>query len=1005
MRLHRLVVTAFGPFPGTEQVDFDALSAAGLFLFTGPTGAGKTSLLDAVCFALYGQVPGARQQARGLRSDHAATGRRPEVVLEVTLRGRRLLVTRSPAWHRPKLRGSGTVLEHAKVLVQEVTPGGPRTLATRLDEAGLLLGDLTGLSLAQFCQVVLLPQGLFAEFLRADADKRRDLLESLFDTRRFATVESWLVGRRQEAHRALDAADRRFDGVLARVAQAAGAEPPGDLSPSTAPHWVDRLVAEARAAARSAAAGSASAGERAAAAAGREAAARRDAALRLLHADLQRQLAELTAAQPAIDAAVTELEAARTVAPLVPLLAEVARLQGQLESARVSAATAVAAVAVGSPALAATGTEGTAGLPPARVVGEAGRATREEAGALRPFVDQESEATEVARAADELRRREVEAAALAARADAWLARSPARRAELAGCREAARAAADALPGLLSAREAAAHRVAAGRRRDELGADVAAAADDLRSRTDDHQTARETVQTLAAARLAGMAAELATGLRPGEDCPVCGSLEHPRPAVAVDGSVTAAAEQEARDAEAAADVARQRAADRLTALTAAAAEARAAAGGTAEVGALEAALATAQAAAARDASLASGLAAAEQALVAFDQEHEAWARDQVARHAEASSLATRVAEQKARAEALLAAVASARGDDASVGARVDRLQRVAADLDGLSARLADVERREVAVAEALDRAESGIRARGLDSLTAVAAAARDDVRLTELDDLRRRHESARATVTARLADPELAGALERPAADPAALAADAADLAAGRDRSVARAAEAAGRASALAGLRGALAAALDERDPLAGAHRTVDALSRLAEGKSQDNRLRMSLSAYVLAARLEQVAASASERLLRMSSGRYSLRHSPEGGSGRTRGGLALRVLDAWTGVERDPGSLSGGETFSASLALALGLADVVTAEAGGALLETLFVDEGFGSLDDETLDDVMGVLDDLRDGGRSVGLVSHVADLRQRVPVQLRVDKSRRGSVVRQQAAGDRPAP
>jgi exonuclease SbcC len=159
---------------------------------------------------------------------------------------------------------------------------------------------------------------------------------------------------------------------------------------------------------------------------------------------------------------------------------------------------------------------------------------------------------------------------------------------------------------------------------------------------------------------------------------------------------------------------------------------------------------------------------------------------------------------------------------------------------------------------------------------------------------------------------------------------------------------------------------------------------------------MSLSAYVLAARLEQVAASASDRLLRMTSGRYSLVHTATAATGRTRGGLTLRVLDSWTGRLRDPATLSGGETFSASLALALGLADVVTAEAGGALLETLFVDEGFGSLDEDTLDDVMGVLDDLREGGRTVGIVSHVADLRQRVPVQLRVERGRAGSAISQ---------
>src|SRR5688572_20539450 len=174
MRLHRLWVTAFGPFAGMETVDFDELSTAGLFLFTGPTGAGKTSVLDAVCFALYGQVPGTRAGTRSLRSDHAPEGAAPRVVLEVTLRGRRFRLTRSPAWERPKLRGTGTVTQQAKVHLEEHTGGGWTTLSTRLDETGDLVGALLGLKLAQFCQVVLLPQGQFAEFLRADAEKRRD---------------------------------------------------------------------------------------------------------------------------------------------------------------------------------------------------------------------------------------------------------------------------------------------------------------------------------------------------------------------------------------------------------------------------------------------------------------------------------------------------------------------------------------------------------------------------------------------------------------------------------------------------------------------------------------------------------------------------------------------------------------------------------------------------------------------------------------------------------------
>ena len=156
---------------------------------------------------------------------------------------------------------------------------------------------------------------------------------------------------------------------------------------------------------------------------------------------------------------------------------------------------------------------------------------------------------------------------------------------------------------------------------------------------------------------------------------------------------------------------------------------------------------------------------------------------------------------------------------------------------------------------------------------------------------------------------------------------------------------------------------------------------------------MTLSSFVLAARLEEVAKAASERLLTMTAGRYSLVHT-DARRGGGKAGLGLLACDAWTGVDRDTSTLSGGETFLASLALALGLADVVTAEAAGTPMEALFVDEGFGTLDEDTLDEVMNVLDGLREGGRIVGVVSHVAELRQRIPAQVHVRKGRRGSQV-----------
>jgi exonuclease SbcC len=204
-----------------------------------------------------------------------------------------------------------------------------------------------------------------------------------------------------------------------------------------------------------------------------------------------------------------------------------------------------------------------------------------------------------------------------------------------------------------------------------------------------------------------------------------------------------------------------------------------------------------------------------------------------------------------------------------------------------------------------------------------------------------------------------------------------------------------RVARLDDLDATLRAALDAWAPVREDLDLATHLSAFVEGKAADNTLQMRLSAYVLAHRLGQVVAAANERLATMSDQRYALEHTGRRGAGETRGGLSLLVRDDWSGETRDPATLSGGETFVVSLALALGLADVITQEAGGADLDTLFVDEGFGSLDAETLDDVMDTLDSLRDGGRVVGVVSHVAEMRDRIPTQLRVHKHRhRGSSV-----------
>jgi len=271
------------------------------------------------------------------------------------------------------------------------------------------------------------------------------------------------------------------------------------------------------------------------------------------------------------------------------------------------------------------------------------------------------------------------------------------------------------------------------------------------------------------------------------------------------------------------------------------------------------------------------------------------------------------------------------------------------------------------------------------------AARDDAAIVELETTIRAHDKRLAEVDSELMRAELVAAA---ALAPVDLSVHITSVAGAEQtwRDAAAAADAARHA--VAGLELRLAEVtfgLDALVPLAAEHERIRTLSDLASGEDRQVANRMRLSTYVLAARLEQVALAASERLRRMSNDRYTIVHTDEEGDGRRKGGLGLRVVDAWTGTERETTSLSGGESFFTSLALALGVADVVASESGGLHMETMFIDEGFGSLDEATLHDVMDVLDGLRVGGRAVGIVSHVPDLRSRVPAQVEVVKGTRG--------------
>ncbi|MFE1789010.1 SbcC/MukB-like Walker B domain-containing protein, partial [Streptomyces sp. NPDC059525] len=545
------------------------------------------------------------------------------------------------------------------------------------------------------------------------------------------------------------------------------------------------------------------------------------------------------------------------------------------------------------------------------------------------------------------------------------------------------------------------RLPAARRRDSLAADAAAAAGELDSVREESYAAKERWLDLKEARLRGIAAELAAALTPGEPCTVCGSAEHPAPARPAPGHVDRAAEDAAHARFEQAEERRAAVERRLASLREAEAEAAGAAGDatTAELLALTADLSERHAAAHAEAA---ALHTARERLARAEREHEARSSDRLEAERRAAARASRREALDQEQAALEAELVLVRGDSPSVAARARTLEDRIRMVTTAAAALRRAEDTAVRLKQADDQLADAAFKAGFDTVEAAADAVLPEYERAALQHRLDAWQAEEAMLAERRAEADTAAAAALPPADPAAAEA-AAERAAARLRTAGSAVDAARvRCAELDRLSRQAEQELRALGPLREAYERVARLAGLTAGTSADNERRMRLESYVLAARLEQVAAAATVRLLRMSGGRYTLVHSDARASGRGRSGLGLHVVDAWTGSERDTATLSGGETFFASLALALGLADVVTDEAGGMRLDTLFIDEGFGSLDDQALDEVLDVLDSLRERDRSVGIVSHVGDLRTRVQAQLEIVKQRGGSVVRHRTAGVR---
>lgn len=920
MRIHRLEITGVGPFRDRQVIDFDPLNEAGLFLIDGPTGVGKTTIIDALCYALYGEMSGgSSSDLARIRSNFCADDDPTGVLCEFSVDGRRHVVSRVPKGVRdPQEPERKAKSAPARQVLRELASDGSEVrVLTKDDEIRHHISSILRMSDEQFRRLVVLPQGQFAELLRMRPKERLEALGSLLGQEFFQRLQQDLKARGDEADRlqkeakdAVREAADRLAGRLSIYLQADARTGGPDSSESTEGTLLDETPAFTD---------------------DRLADEQRLALVEGLLQDLVQQSADATAAraraQEAMRAADTAAKAAESLAQA---LADIGDAQQEVARARARLHPADTDVVTMADADLASRIDGLNVL--AGSLGE--HAEWEQA------ADERAEARERQAADLEQERRAAEAIA------EQRAQLPKRRAEAERRRASAQVAAALLAPARTEQQRLAEQLAKARELDLLRPRLEAASDDLeraaaakQSATADETRARGEQLQLLTAQLDQQAAYLAATLDDGRPCPVCGSAEHPSPAAPPAGAAAVTEEGIAL-----ADAAVESAADAVRLASETVAEAQQAkealgslvsalsgAVGSATVLELEPALARADA----------EVAAAEQAAQTLDSLDDELRTLQAAE----ADLEKQLGEHRARATTIEAEISK---DDQANAERERRIREVIGDADSATALLAATKERLTAL-RALVTAQS--------ALATAAAAVPAEQRTTPLEVAQ---EQARAL---RLQFDE---ALRLHAA----------------------------QVEVAESLRGAV----DESRPLVDAftaalttsgqvmEQTADAifLAGLVTAQSGANARKLPLYSYALQRKFEAVLQAASVHLERISAGRFIFEMS-EDAAGAGHSGLGISVFDSWSGARQDPKALSGGETFYASLSLALGLADIVRDEAGGSALETLFVDEGFGSLDQDTLYQVLDQLDKLRVGGRVVGVISHVTEMKEQIPERIEV--------------------
>jgi exonuclease SbcC len=1003
---------AFGSYGKLETIDFTELGDKRLFLIHGPTGSGKTTVLDAICFALYGVATGEDRDAKGFRSDFADPTEITEVTFDFSIGERVFRIVRQPEQERAKKRGEGTTRSPVAATMWERTGVDDdeegAVLAGKWSEVTAKVEILLGFRSEQFRQVIVLPQGRFLDLLMASSKSREEILQQLFDTSFYRKIQNSLKERAKQL-----ADDRKQQQTRREVLlEQCDCEDEADLAALL--KVLDKDLEDQSKRAKEAGTKSKAAQKKLTEAAGLEQRYALQDQITAAIADLEKQSKFIATERK-------RLELANKAASLSDFFSGVQHARKANSDAEDLAVEAA---------------------EDARASKEAQDKARKEHEAQK---GREGERKALEKRLAELERiRPVVAALTKERADRdvlkgefdatdkKLGQQQKAKKDLKKQADKATEEIKELKGKLRDRELlekllkeAEKRLEASGTLAKMQEEVAAVAKSLKTYTSsaaekdkELKALRRHLQLLVEQRQAGSAAMLAKDLEPGSACPVCGSTEHPELA-------TSAAEIPDDDAI---DDARIRVEEAEKALNA---ENKAVAKAQSLHVKLQAELKGLQKEAGDQGADSKKAKAAEVKARQDLEQHDRVSTLLAKKSSELVDLETQREDNESKLESLQKSHGDLSKSLSAAEARLEEKEKAAgkefenessvelalseaqktlqasrvaleaatenernASSEHVKAEVANKHAKKLSVAAAKEAASKEkewvvrLEKGGFKSEKAFVAADLADESRSEIQDALEEYDRNYAEAKVRAKD--IAAELkEKKRPDIDSLQAAATELDAARsaaDEAVVANREKIKELNKTTNLLKKLAkelAALDEK------YGVLGTLADTADGR---NSLRVSLQRFVLATRLDDVLISASRRLSMMTRGRFKIQRNTTSDDKRAAGGLELEVDDAYTGSCRPVSTLSGGESFQAALALALGLSEVVQAYAGGIRLDTIFVDEGFGSLDPEALELAINTLIDLQATGRLVGVISHVPELKERIDVRLQIKAGRSGS-------------